>query len=180
MCPAHHQVNGRRGLGGLLPSPPWTQGCQVACQAVPLSCPAEGGDQERFMRYIFSPPIWPQTQRRLAGQLLPQAWAAVEGAEQGLGGLGGRQCLSQDDRGPQAGRGLSGGDAERNCSVVTLLRGNPACGSAASTGTQARGPGGPALERSYRRPPAHLPPGMMEPLTPYAPGDTGGVWVWTD
>lgn len=59
------------------------------------------------MRYIFSPPIWPQTQRRLAGRLLPQAWAAVEGAEQGLGGPGGRQHLSRDGQGPRAGRGLS-------------------------------------------------------------------------
>lgn len=41
--------------------------------------------------------------------------------------------------------------------MVTLLGDNPACGSAASTGSQAGGPGGPALERSCRRPPAHLP-----------------------
>lgn len=43
----------QRGLGGLLPSPPRAQVCRVGCQAVPLSWPPGGGDQGRFMRYIF-------------------------------------------------------------------------------------------------------------------------------
>ena len=59
--------------------------------------------------------------------------------------------------------------------MVTLLGDNPACGSAASTGSQAGGPDGPALERSCRKPPAHLPACMMELLMPYAPGDRRGV-----
>ena len=103
-APLSHRVPGAGVSEGRFPLHLGPQGAER--DAEPPLCPASlrVGTRAGSRGTRFFPPVWPQTQRGLAGRLLPQAWLHLRA--RGGGGLGapaGRRRLTRGAGGPGQG-----------------------------------------------------------------------------